>query len=51
MIVGQVLGAIAGSHAMIRGGARLIRPLIVAICLVMLARYLWLKGYFAAPGR
>ena len=51
MIVGQVLGAIAGSHAMIRGGARLIRPLIVAICLVMLARYLWQKGYFAAPGR
>lgn len=48
MILGQVLGAVLGSHAMIRGGARLIRPLIVAVCLVMLARYLWQKGTLAA---
>ncbi len=48
MICGQILGAIAGSHAMIRGGARLIRPLFVAVCLVMLARYVWQKGYLGA---
>jgi uncharacterized protein len=47
MICGQILGATAGSHAMIRGGARLIRPLIVAICFAMIARYVWQKGYLA----
>ncbi len=47
MILGQILGATAGSHAMIRGGARLIRPLIVAVCLIMILRYLWQKGYLA----
>jgi hypothetical protein len=30
--------------AAIGGGARLIRPVIVAICLIMLARYLWQLG-------
>ncbi len=45
MILGQILGATAGSHVMIRGGPRLIRPLIVVVCLVMLLRYLWQKGY------
>ncbi len=44
MVVGQVIGAWAGSHAMVRGGARLIRPLIVTVCFVMLGRYLWQKG-------
>lgn len=45
MVCGQILGAVAGSHVMIRNGARLIRPLIVGVCLVMLARYVWQKGY------
>jgi uncharacterized protein len=44
MVAGQVFGAWCGSHAMVRGGARLIRPVIVAVCLVMLGRYLWQKG-------
>jgi uncharacterized protein len=48
MICGQVLGATAGSHVMIRNGARLIRPVIVGVCLVMLVRYAWQKGYL--PG-
>jgi len=48
MILGQILGATAGSHVMIRGGPRLIRPVIVAVCLVMILRYLWQKGYLAA---
>lgn len=44
MICGQVLGAWGGSHAMVRGGTRLIRPMIVTVCAVMLGRYLWQKG-------
>jgi uncharacterized membrane protein YfcA len=44
MIVGQVIGAWLGAHAMIRGGTRLIRPVIVTVCFVMLGRYLWQKG-------
>jgi uncharacterized protein len=45
MVCGQILGATAGSHVMIRNGARLIRPLIVGVCLIMIARYAWQKGY------
>ena len=44
MILGQVIGAWAGSHAMVRGGTKLIRPMIVSVCVVMLGRYLWQKG-------
>jgi uncharacterized protein len=44
MIAGQVIGAWAGSHAMVRGGTKLIRPMIVTVCVVMLGRYLWQKG-------
>lgn len=44
MICGQVAGAWAGSHAMVRGGTKLIRPMIVTVCFVMLGRYLWQKG-------
>jgi len=45
MVAGQVIGAWAGSHAMVRGGAKLIRPVIVTVCFAMLGRYLWQKGY------
>ena len=45
MILGQILGATAGSHVMIRSGPRLMGLLIVAVCLSMLVRYLWQKGY------
>jgi uncharacterized membrane protein YfcA len=44
MIAGQVMGAWGGSHAMVRGGTKLIRPMIVTVCAVMLGRYLWQKG-------
>lgn len=44
MVAGQILGAWGGSHAMVRGGTRLIRPMIVTVCVVMLGRYLWQKG-------
>ncbi|MEJ2633467.1 MAG: hypothetical protein P8015_20085 [Acidihalobacter sp.] len=47
MVVGQVIGAWLGSHAMVRGGARLIRPLIVVMCTAMVLRYAWQKGMFA----
>jgi uncharacterized protein len=47
MMCGQVLGATAGSHVMIRGGPRLIRPLIVTVCFIMIVRYGWQKGYLA----
>ncbi len=41
MMVGQAIGAWLGAHSMIQGGTRLIRPLIVVMCLLMLARYGW----------
>jgi uncharacterized protein len=44
MIVGQVIGSWCGAHAMVRGGTRLIRPMIVTVCVVMLGKYLWQKG-------
>jgi uncharacterized membrane protein YfcA len=44
MIAGNMLGAYLGTLAAIGGGARLIRPVIVAVCLVMLARYAWQRG-------
>jgi uncharacterized protein len=47
MVAGQVIGAWGGSHAMLRGGTKLIRPMIVTVCAVMLGRYLWQKGVLA----
>jgi uncharacterized membrane protein YfcA len=44
MIAGNMLGAHLGALAAIGGGARLIRPVIVAMCLIMLARYVWQRG-------
>jgi uncharacterized membrane protein YfcA len=53
--VGQVLGGWLGSHAAIRFGPRLIRPLLVVICLAMVVKLLsdpanplriWLAGLF-----
>jgi uncharacterized membrane protein YfcA len=44
MVGGQVIGAYAGAHAAIKGGARLIRPLIVIVCFAMVGRYFWQKG-------
>jgi uncharacterized membrane protein YfcA len=44
MIAGNMLGAHLGSLAVIGGGARLIRPVIVVVCLAMLMRYAWQNG-------
>lgn len=44
MVCGQVIGAYAGTHAAIKGGAKLIRPLIVVVCFSMVCRYFWQKG-------
>lgn len=44
MIAGQMIGAWLGTHAVVRGGARLIRPLIVVMCALMLLRYAWERG-------
>ncbi|MBF5056983.1 membrane protein YfcA [Alcanivorax sp. 521-1] len=41
MILGQLTGAWLGAHAVLRGGQRLIRPLIVLMCLAMIGRYLY----------
>jgi hypothetical protein len=38
---GTFASSLWAALAAIAGGARLIRPVIVAICLIMLARYLW----------
>ena len=45
MAVGAMAGGWLGSHTALRFGARLIRPLLVAISLGLTARLLW--GYFA----
>lgn len=57
MAVAQVIGAWAGSHAAMRFGAKLVRPLLVIVCLGMTIRlvaqpdhplYLLLRDLFAA---
>ncbi|MCQ3829454.1 TSUP family transporter [Microbulbifer elongatus] len=35
MMVGQMLGAFIGSHTMLAGGTRLIRPLVITMCILM----------------
>ena len=45
MAAGAMLGGWLGSHTAMKFGARLIRPLLVAISLAMTGRLLW--GYFA----
>lgn len=39
MMVGQLVGGYLGAHAAIKGGAKFIRPVIVVMCLAMLAKY------------
>lgn len=43
MMVGQIIGATLGSKVMISHGAKLIRPIIVTVCFLMVIRYLWDK--------
>lgn len=41
MIVGQFLGGYFGAHTAIKGGSKLIRPVIVLVCLAMLVKYVF----------
>ena len=41
MVTGQMAGSWVGSHMAMRGGARLIRPLLVAVSLAMAARLIY----------
>lgn len=43
MMIGQIIGATLGSKVMIRHGAKVIRPIIVTVCFLMVIRYLWDK--------
>jgi uncharacterized membrane protein YfcA len=41
MMVGQVIGAILGAHSIYWGGAKLIRPIVIFMCVAMSIRQLW----------
>lgn len=41
MMVGQTIGAYFGSHMVVRGGSKLIRPMIVVVCLAMVIKYVF----------
>ncbi|WP_434353183.1 TSUP family transporter [Psychrobacter sp. HD31] len=41
MLVGQMTGAYFGSHMVVKGGSKIIRPVIVVVCLAMLAKYVF----------
>ncbi|NOL49692.1 TSUP family transporter [Pelistega europaea] len=43
MIVGQILGAYIGSLMVIKNGAKLVRPLVVLMCFLMVAKYIYEK--------
>lgn len=44
MICGQIVGARLGSSVVVSGGAKIIRPMIVIVSVIMLARYVWQKA-------
>jgi len=39
MLIGQTIGAYFGSHMVVKGGSKLIRPVIVLVCLAMVTKY------------
>ena len=41
MAIGSASGAWTGSHTAMRFGARVIRPLLVTVCLALTAKLLW----------
>lgn len=41
MMVGQTIGAYAGSHMVVKGGSKIIRPVIVLVCLAMVSKYVF----------
>ena len=47
MMVGQFIGGNIGARLVVTKGKQLIRPLIVTISLIMVAKMLWDQGYFS----
>ncbi len=41
MMAGQAIGAVVGAHSIYWGGAKLIRPLVIIMCIAMSLRQLW----------
>lgn len=41
MMLGQIIGAYLGSHMVVKGGAKFIRPVIVIVCFCMVAKLVW----------
>lgn len=41
MTAGQLVGAYLGSHMVVKGGAKFIRPVIVVVCFCMVAKLVW----------
>ena len=41
MMLGQIIGAYLGSHMVVKGGAKFIRPVIVIVCFGMVAKLVW----------
>lgn len=41
MMAGQLVGAYLGSHMVVKGGAKFIRPVIVMVCFCMVAKLVW----------
>lgn len=46
MMIGQVLGAYIGSLMIIKNGAKLVRPLVVVMCFLMVIKYVYDKNLF-----
>lgn len=46
MICGQLVGAWLGSHCLLRIDPRVLRALVVVMCLAMLGRYGWSQGWW-----
>ena len=47
MLVGQVIGGNIGARMVVTKGKQIIRPLIVTMSLIMVAKMLWDQGYFS----
>lgn len=41
MMAGQLVGAYLGSHMVVKGGAKFIRPVIVVVCFCMVSKLVW----------
>lgn len=46
MLIGQFIGGNIGARMVLTKGKRIIRPLIVSMSLIMVAKLLWDQGYF-----